>query len=435
MFDMNLKPIPSQNSQQSSPTYSRLNSPPSVQSAGTTPQIFTAVQSFQGFVYSNEQVAHKTDSFTNVNNFSTIQNLGNSPVEIADTLKKSGYSWTNSESTSLPIFSIGINNQAEQKTGEYAYLMMGSPEKNSMYSVTTFRLRNGDLLTKIEAALTGYDLFTLQMVKVGNNGYQVNTPLAPIEEYIPLDTSLDAVNFVVASIWVGTMNSIGKYQTNFQEKSIEADKFDNSTSSPTLISHNRKKNPIPMGKKPFEWEELEPMCIPHDMGCSGGNLVTLDGKFNFWFPCAGGFSADLFDCCYRHDVGIYCSTSFWDSSAEDLDLIHCMSAKIIAAGLEKMPWGCKWMFGVPFITFFSALSIIGYIVMPIIPYSADKVNYDGRHSSSCLCGGNRPTVCCQPDYGLKSICLDSICKRVNICKAKGTRINNSKCRFENDPLI
>jgi hypothetical protein len=400
--------------------------------------MFTPIQSFQGFVYGSEQVAYNKDSYTKENYLSTIQNLGNSRIEIADTLKKSGYSWTNSESTLLPIFSIGVNNQAEQKTGEYAYLMMGSSDKNTMYSVTTFRLTNGDLLTKIETALTGSDLFTVQLVKVGNNGYQVNSPLAPQGQYIPLDTSLDAINFVVASIWVGAMSVIGKYQ---KEKSRSIEQLVNSKSYVESIKKENsgilvEKEVIrkERGEKPSggdgtrnergEIQGDEVMCTPHDMGCSA--LSTPDGKLNFWFPCAGSFSSDIFDCCYRHDVGIYCATSIVDAIAEDLDLVHCISAKIIAAGIEEMSWTCRWLFAPLLITFINSLSILGYIFMPFWLYKSELTNYDGSHSKSCLCGGNIPTVCCDSEK-VRSICLDKNCNKVNLCIAKGERISNPQC--------
>ncbi len=413
MFDMNLKPIPGMSAPESrNPTNSRLNSPPSIQYTGTSPQMFTPVQSFQGFVYGSEQVTHSKDTNSKENYLSTIQSLGSSPQEIADTLKKSGYAWTNSESTTLPIFSIGVNKQAEQKTDDYAYLLMGNPDNNSMYSVTTFRLTNGDLLTKIETALTGSDVFTVQMVKVGNNGYQVNTPLAPQGQYIPIDTPLDAVNFAIASIWVGAMSVVGKH--------IDSSALPTENSKQSKVTVDSTKD-----KKKDEILGDEVMCTEHDMGCSGG-LATPDGKLNFWFPCAGSFSVDVYDCCYKHDVDIYCSTSYGDALSKDYDVVNCIHAKIIEAGFEAMSWTCIWVFGPLLLAFFTVTSIIGYIGALIWDYKSELVNYNGSHKDSCLCGGTKPTECCDSDK-VRSICLDKDCKKVDLCKAKGKRINNPQC--------
>jgi len=432
MFDSNLKPILVQNPQQQNHINPHSNYSPSIQLFGSVEKSTNFLPSVQGFVYNVGQAKPESQgSYSKQKNLTFIQNLGNSAIQISEKLRQSGFSWTKSETTEIPIVQIGVNSQSEHKTGEYAFLMMGNPEtKNSMYNVTTFRLTNGDLLTKIETALTGSDLFAVQMVKVDSQGYKVNTPLASSEFYIPLDTSLDAVNFAIASIWVGAMSVVGKHQ-NYQ--STITGNIGNSSSDES-IRKERGEKPIKEDGIRHERDEIlgdEVMCTPHDMGCSGGGLITPDGKFNFWFPCAGSFSADVYDCCYRHDVGLYCSTTFWDSSAEDLDLIHCISAKIIAAGIEEMSWICKWLFALPLITLIEGLSVIGYIFMPgIADYESEQVNYDGRHNKSCLCGGNIPTICCDSDK-VRSICLDKNCNKVNLCVAKGKRISNPQCNPSN----
>ncbi len=172
------------------------------------------------------------------------------------------------------------------------------------------------------------------------------------------------------------------------------------------------------------------MCINHDMGCS--SITAKSGNFQFWTICAGFFETDVFECCYNHDIGLWC-TSGLDTAAElGFNLIACFEEKIIKQYSKEAGWFCEF-FELPIL--FTSILLLPLILSPIIGIGmdifsdADLRNVEGQYDDSCLCGGNVPTFCCG---GFDGVCKDECCNKVELCSSKVDKKRGEGCVEKND---
>lgn len=154
--------------------------------------------------------------------------------------------------------------------------------------------------------------------------------------------------------------------------------------------------------------QSETNCITHDLKCSGMSFVgiTANGDWKLWFPCVGGFTANVSDCCKKHDIAMWCSKNEFDRIAADATVAQCVTAKVIDDGASQMSDFCKLIGALALMVAFFSVSIIfqvGFLVGGFF-YASYLLNYDGRNSNSCLCGGKEPTVQC--DDRCRDLCLE-----------------------------
>jgi hypothetical protein len=181
--------------------------------------------------------------------------------------------------------------------------------------------------------------------------------------------------------------------------------------------------------------EINNLCISHDMACSFPG-ITLEGKINWYFPCAGSFSINVLDCCKDHDINLWCAKTFIDIENANHIVIQCVADAIYNKTLSEMPFFCKVTFGAVY-TFLHYI-ILNSLVHSLSPYLSLKfylgksqyVNLDGSHNDSCLCGGTKATFCCDssknPDY-----CKTTNGNLKNLCKEKCFPCS-WKCKYDSE---
>lgn len=173
--------------------------------------------------------------------------------------------------------------------------------------------------------------------------------------------------------------------------------------------------------------DSECMCINHDMGCTAEPIITLGGKLKLLFFCAGFFEVDVYECCFNHDVALWCSSGLEASALLGVSLITCFEEKIIDKYIEESSSLCAF-FGLPLLM--SLLVSWPIVLSPFIGIvmhfstGSEYRNKDNSNSDSCLCGGDLPTVCCT---GYDGACKDECCNKIDLCSHKVDKTRGEGC--------
>jgi hypothetical protein len=188
-------------------------------------------------------------------------------------------------------------------------------------------------------------------------------------------------------------------------------------------------------------------CIGHDLVCTAGTGIqdnhwpwTNDRThIQWWAPCVGSFYTDIGSCCFDHDIELWCSHSRLDWIGINLKAELCVMGKVIAQAftnldneVNDLPWFLKWLGRLDEVICAPILAawILGLdaILLPLVEElflfgellsRASNWNEDHSHDDSCLCGGMKQTVQCDPKdkYGP---CAD-------ICRIAGKSENIPAC--------
>lgn len=239
---------------------------------------------------------------------------------------------------------------------------------------------------------------------------------------------------------------------NFKKSESNIEKYEESVSVITLSrwlalqnlyaksekypSYKKEKEKIyPKEIKESECKEKygidsECMCINHDMGCSA--ITSQSGNLQLWTPCLGKFEVDIFDCCYEHDIDLWCSsdgfeviTYGFEPSSYGAKLISCFESKIVAKYTYLSPFYCE-LFELPvlWLVLLGIPNILSGLIGIGLQGSPERRNIDGKNSKSCLCGGDVPTVCCG---GFSGVCNDECCNKVELCSNKVDKTRGEGC--------
>ncbi len=172
----------------------------------------------------------------------------------------------------------------------------------------------------------------------------------------------------------------------------------------------------------------------HDNICSFG---SSNGVWKFWWPCAGDFEVNLDNCCKLHDQKLFCAENEADRILVDWAFCHCIMTELIRRGEEEMSWWCEWLF-LPLLVVFAGLGLgtiadVAFLIWGFT-YSGDYVNFSERNLSSCLCGGDKPTLMCNTDPTNPN---NYLCGYDNCCRhASGQIIHrNGKPCLKADSLL
>lgn len=183
--------------------------------------------------------------------------------------------------------------------------------------------------------------------------------------------------------------------------------------------------------------------MTHDMVCSIPIPLILllsvwfirippDGKFSVFVPSAGGqVPIDVFECCEKHDIELWCSTrrqSFGintinidpnSAQAADMRVLSCVIGKI-AEAFNDGGWFENAINDIYFLATYTPLIALIYVggLEASAKHAEDLLNLDRRNDKSCLCGGDEQTVMCDDYYGGR--CRD-------LCKEFGKKQN---CTYE-----
>ncbi|MFA7325052.1 MAG: hypothetical protein WC121_00160 [Candidatus Kapaibacterium sp.] len=213
--------------------------------------------------------------------------------------------------------------------------------------------------------------------------------------------------------WITLQNIYKEKKSNKKSNKIQEHK-------PQRISKNDCKERFGI--------DSECMCINHDMGCSAEPVITRGGKLKFWYPCAGSFDVDVYDCCFNHDVALWCSSGIETAALLGVRLITCFEEKIIEKYLEESSALCSF-FWLPLLV--SKLVFLPTLLSPFFGIIVDLFtgaefrNSDGAHSDSCLCGGDLPTACCG---GYDGVCRDECCNKIDLCSHKVDKTRGEGCK-------
>ncbi|MBX7154575.1 MAG: hypothetical protein U0Y96_13905 [Candidatus Kapaibacterium sp.] len=225
---------------------------------------------------------------------------------------------------------------------------------------------------------------TVKVIEISKEtGKVVNSPYLDITIPIKVDNIDEAneLNTLIFTAWLGVA---------FLEEKYKAKQTHSTTKS--------KGNTLQSGKN----------CVTHDLKCSNMGIVGIfpDGGWKLWFPCVGTFMANVSDCCKKHDIAMWCSKNEWDRIAADASVVQCVTEKVIDAATSAMPNWCKVFGSTAAVILFFSFSIRFQIIFFLfgIGYPPYLLNYDGRNSNSCLCGGTEPTVQC--DDQCRDLCIE-----------------------------
>jgi hypothetical protein len=171
--------------------------------------------------------------------------------------------------------------------------------------------------------------------------------------------------------------------------------------------------------------------MPHDLVCTA--FIPVDGKFKVRLNgllCRQDITVELFDCCVKHDIALWCAENDLQAMAADQAVVACVNSEIMSQMISKAQG--------PFCVLAALVSsvvtaLISQIVAAIgalfVWYCHDRnlIGYNGRNKDSCLCGGNAPTRLCSGDR-----CVD-VCQRrysTSPSTAYGRVPQCSTCRLE-----
>lgn len=157
-------------------------------------------------------------------------------------------------------------------------------------------------------------------------------------------------------------------------------------------------------------------CIPHDLVCTlpavpfwlpglgTGGIESGTGGHLAWFrdSCGNTITIDITNCCFHHDIDMWCSENDWQLSGANATAALCVATSL---GIAIANESSKNVFDELCIV---AMQIIAPLYWPLTfsevflslesilfwPDSRDLVGYRGMNSASCLCGGNLPTYQC-----------------------------------------
>jgi len=101
-----------------------------------------------------------------------------------------------------------------------------------------------------------------------------------------------------------------------------------------------------------------------------------------------------------HDQKLFCAKNEFERMEADLAFSACVAGELIRRGQKAMRWWCGWLF-FPLLVVFAGIGLKTVIDIFFLlygfTYSGRYLNYDGRNSASCLCGGDKPTFRCNTD--------------------------------------
>ncbi len=165
-------------------------------------------------------------------------------------------------------------------------------------------------------------------------------------------------------------------------------------------------------------------CIDHDLVCTPASGKQTDNwpwtsdhrHIQWWAPCIGSFTTDIAQCCFNHDIALWCAHSQWDFPGINATAEACVMSNVIAAAwatlssqLSQQPW---WLRGFeaaicyPLVTAWQiALDLSLFILVDAaftgaeLFMASNLTNFDGAHDCSCLCGGSDPTIQCSDATG------------------------------------
>lgn len=153
------------------------------------------------------------------------------------------------------------------------------------------------------------------------------------------------------------------------------------------------------------------------MNCSVP-FISEDGKMTLSTPCVGFFEPDFSECCYYHDIDLWCTSGAFVAALLGIELIDCFKKKITEAYTFKAPFLCE-IIELPILLL--VLIVVPTILSPLIGVVAsgndEYRNIDGKNSDSCLCGGDIPTLCCEGS-GYNGVCRDKCCNEIDLCSNK-----------------
>ena len=184
-------------------------------------------------------------------------------------------------------------------------------------------------------------------------------------------------------------------------------------------------------------------CIDHDLVCTPASGKQTDNwpwtsdhrHIQWWAPCIGSFTTDISECCFNHDIALWCAHSQGDFPGINATAEACVMAKVIAnayATLSSKLCGPWWLRIIeadicyPLITSWLVAIDWSLFVLVDLAFTAaelfmasDLTNFDYSHDCSCLCGGSMPTTQCSDATGFTNFtdCTD-ICQLYGPSKGK-----------------
>lgn len=307
-----------------------------------------------------------------------------------NTMRSLGISISNTENEEIKI-TIGSrffsdNATSTSQDGEPPAVLIVTKPDNTTIIAETVRHSADAVSTRILDSKSGNIFFEANYRILPNGNFAVNAPVSIAE--LDSATSLNDLNLAawsVFEVFYRRSKSV-KEQESKDDRKLQAGK-------PST------------------------MCINHDLFCTS----PFGGKFTFWVwvPCKGTFEIDVKDCCLDHDIGWWCARSPFEKIAADGFVAACFARKIIAFVSNKTPWYCGGGFTGSIIGLAQALLFSNLIFYGLLPFYPREGRVGGGFvqgdpdSTSCLCGGNVPTIKCDENQSdpTKWLCPKPYCTK------------------------
>jgi len=172
--------------------------------------------------------------------------------------------------------------------------------------------------------------------------------------------------------------------------------------------------------------------MSHDLVCS--MFIPKDGKYPVEIRgpfCNRNVTIELFDCCVKHDIALWCAENDPQAMLADQAVVACVSSGIYTQTISKAPG----FFCVLYALTAGAIAALTQQVLGMIGalfawycHGRILIGYKGRNRDSCLCGGTAPTRLCSGDR------CEDVCKRKIPNDRRGTTYGReqdcSQCSVE-----
>jgi len=315
------------------------------------------------------------------------------------------------------------------------------------------------------------DLINLKFLKLsGNTGWSLNAPSGNFIVRLPEKTisitlpinsqpvfiSTDATPYdLTIALWIANFvnrSSIVNTNANINTTTKSVNNFGDNLNSNNAIQNNNKcqinnkltdaDGPPPLNPNLILCNQTDPpsgggcsnseCCIPHDLVCTfPSSKINVDwpigpdvlnwGRIEtdqvtiqmYGFPCAPNVNIYIGDCCYSHDIGVWCADSDLALLGVNSLFALCVTDAVITALSNAYPcddgsigcWFARRAFDLCKLAFswdlilletFLFIAMEAFVAADLLT-RGDYTNKGEINSASCLCGGNLPTYQCNGD--------------------------------------
>jgi hypothetical protein len=268
---------------------------------------------------------------------------------------------------------------------------------NDIFETSSTVFNDLSLDVKIVHLKSNFEYFKMNLINKNDSWIIENT-----EYKIEKSTPLEAINISTSIVWATKQIEFQKYEKIKKDKDNQAQNHSPCETHGDVYFYNHDNFCTKPGSI---------------FGGTQGDRLFGDGEhFSLWTICSGFIRIDFLECCQMHDRLLWCAENDWEIIGASESLIQCATQKALSQAYKKISWLCPWdavLVTAEIASLWSILSVLAPIG-EVVGDSASLIGYGGRHKDSCLCGGDKPTFCCNPNLN-PEYCRDMNGNPRNLC--------------------